>query len=58
MGHDEKIYHRERERQCRSMAAHATNPEIRRRHEQLAELHAGRAIMHKVFGDLNELSVG
>jgi hypothetical protein len=58
MGHEDKVYHRERERQCRSMAEHATDPEIRRRHEQLAELHAGHAARRKVFGDLNELSVG
>jgi hypothetical protein len=36
-------YHRQRERHCRSMAARAADPDIRRRHEELAELHAGRA---------------
>ena len=58
MGHEDKVYHRERERQCRSMAERATDPEIRRRHEQLAELHAGHLSPRKIFGDLNELSVG
>jgi hypothetical protein len=56
MGPDENVYHRERERQCRSMAALATDPEIRRRHEELAELHAGR-VAHKAFGDLGELTL-
>lgn len=58
MGHEEKVYHRERERQCRSMAADATDPEVRRRHVELAELHAGRVARPKAFGDLGELSVG
>jgi hypothetical protein len=35
--------HRERERHCRSMAQSAKNPEIRRRHEELANLHARQA---------------
>jgi hypothetical protein len=43
MGFDEPGYHREREQQCRTLAAHATDPDVRRRHEELAELHAGRA---------------
>ena len=44
MSHDEHIYyHRERERHCRSMAELAADPEIRRRHRELAELHAARA---------------
>jgi hypothetical protein len=36
-------YHRERERHCRSMAKSAVDAEVRRRHEELANLHAARA---------------
>jgi len=38
-------YHRQREQQCRSMAETASNPEARRRHQQLADLHASKAAM-------------
>lgn len=44
MGYEDQIYHRQRAEQCRSMAALASDPEIRRRHQQLAQLHAGRAV--------------
>lgn len=40
MGNQELAYHRQRERECREMAERAEHPEIRRRHEQLANLHA------------------
>ena len=43
MSYDEHVYHRDREQHCREMAELATDPEVRRRHEQLASLHAGRA---------------
>jgi hypothetical protein len=43
MTYEDHLYHAERERQCRALAAQASNPEIRRCHSQLAELHAGRA---------------
>ena len=43
MSYEVHDYHRERERHCRSMAQHASDPEIRRLHEQLANLHASRA---------------
>ena len=43
MSYQEHEYHRERERHCRSMAKLADDPDVRRRHEQLAELHAIRA---------------
>ena len=46
MGHENHIYHRQREEHCRSMAKLASDPEVRRRHETLAELHAGRAAMY------------
>ena len=36
-------YHRERERHCRSMTELAKDSDVRRRHEELAELHASRA---------------
>ena len=40
---DENAYNEERAAQCRSMAQLAANNEIRRRHEELAALHANRA---------------
>lgn len=36
-------YHRQREQHCRDMAQSARDPDIRRRHEELARLHASRA---------------
>ncbi len=38
-----QLYHREREQHCRAMAELASDPDVRRRHEELASLHAGRA---------------
>ena len=32
-----------RAEQCRALADAATDPDVRRRHEELAELHAGQA---------------
>jgi hypothetical protein len=43
MSDDDHLYHREREQHCRSMAEQAPDPDVRRRHHQLADLHAGRA---------------
>lgn len=43
MTYHDHDYHRERERHCRSMAELAEDPDVRRRHEQLADLHAMRA---------------
>lgn len=40
---EDQIYHRDRARQCRAMAVRAADPEVRRRHEELAELHARQA---------------
>ncbi|NUS99647.1 MAG: hypothetical protein HOP96_01570 [Sphingomonas sp.] len=40
---EQLAYHREREQRCREMAAGATDPDVRRRHEELANLHAGKA---------------
>jgi len=42
MGYEDQVYHRQRAEQCRSMAELASDPEIRRRHQQLAQLHASR----------------
>ena len=36
-------YHRQRAQKCREMAESASDPEIRRRHEMLAALHASKA---------------
>lgn len=42
MSQEHLAYHRQREQHCREMAQFAEDPEIRRRHEQLAALHASR----------------
>lgn len=44
MGYDEQIYHRQRAEQCRVQAELASDPEVRKRHKELAQLHAGRAM--------------
>jgi hypothetical protein len=46
MSNDDHSYHRERERHCRAMAELASDPAVRRRHEELASLHAGRAALY------------
>lgn len=43
MSYDQLAYHRQREQQCREMAQSTRDPDVRRRHEELADLHAGRA---------------
>ncbi len=43
MSNDDQAYHREREQHCRAMAKMASDPDVRRRHEELALLHADRA---------------
>ena len=43
MTSEDQAYHRKREQQCRSLAELATNADVRRRHEELAALHAGHA---------------
>jgi hypothetical protein len=42
MSYDQMAYHRQREQQCRELAENATDPDVRRRHEELADLHASR----------------
>lgn len=44
MSNSDHVYHREREQHCRAMAALARDPDVRRRHEELASLHADRAV--------------
>ena len=43
MSYEDMAYHRQREQHCREMADSAQDPDVRRRHQELAELHAGRA---------------
>lgn len=57
MSYEHHSYHRERERHCRSMAQLASDPEVRRRHEELANLHAGRAAQLSSVGQ-NGQAVG
>ena len=42
MSYEQMAYHRQREQQCREMAEGATDPDVRRRHEELADLHSDR----------------
>jgi hypothetical protein len=42
MSYEDMAYHRQREQHCRELAESATDPDVRRRHEELADLHAGR----------------
>ena len=46
MSHEHHNYHLEREQHCREMAQHASDPDVRRRHEELASLHAGHAALY------------
>lgn len=43
MTSDQMAYHRQRAQHCRDMAETASDPDVRRRHEELANLHEGRA---------------
>lgn len=43
MSREDVAFHRQREQHCRELAQSATDPNIRRRHEELAKLHALRA---------------
>lgn len=51
MSYEHHHYHRERERHCRTMAELASDPEVRRRHEELANLHASRAVQLSSSGE-------
>lgn len=46
MSYEDHVYHREREQRCREMAELANDPDVRRRHEELASLHASRAALY------------
>jgi len=50
MSYEHHIYHREREQHCREMAQLASDPDVRRRHEELASLHAARAALYSGLG--------
>ncbi len=43
MSYEDMAYHRQREQHCREMAEIASDPDVRRRHEELADLHASRS---------------
>ena len=43
MSYTDQNFHLERARRCREMADLADDPDVRRRHEELADLHANRA---------------
>ena len=43
MSNEDHIYHQERAQKCREMAKLASDPDVRRRHEELGSMHAGRA---------------
>lgn len=43
MSYEDMAYHRQREQHCRELAEIASDPDVRRRHEELADLHASRA---------------
>jgi hypothetical protein len=46
MRNEDHMYHRIRERHCREMAELALDPDVRRRHEELAKLHASCAMVN------------
>ena len=46
MSYEDHLYHRQREEHCRSMAQLANDPDVRRRHQELAGLHASRASLY------------
>ena len=43
MSEEDLAFHRQRELHCRELAEHASNPDVRRRHEELAKMHAEMA---------------
>ncbi|GAA3907352.1 hypothetical protein GCM10022276_27250 [Sphingomonas limnosediminicola] len=47
MSYEDHVYHQERARQCQTMAESASDPDVKRRHEELASLHAGRAALYR-----------
>ena len=51
MSYDDHLYHRSRAQQCLDMADLAGDPDVRRRHEELASLHSERAEQLEDLGD-------
>jgi hypothetical protein len=47
MSYEHQTYHLEREQHCREMAELAQDPAVRRRHQELASLHARRAALYR-----------
>jgi hypothetical protein len=56
MSYEHHEYHRSREQHCRAMAELANDPDVRRRHEELASLHAGRARLYGLSPNEGALS--
>ena len=46
MSYEDHLYHSQRAQHCRNMAELADDPDVRRRHEELAALHSDRASGH------------
>ena len=46
-GDEERAFHLERAAQCRQMAEDASDPAVRRLHEQLAEFHEAEVVRHQ-----------
>lgn len=60
MSYEDHLYHSEREQQCREWAERASDPDVRRRHFELAELHASRAAAfnsHAVLADVGARAI-
>jgi len=55
MTYDDHLYHTERERQCRDLGEGALDPDVRRRHFELAELHASRAASYMPTGSVTPI---
>lgn len=53
MSYEDHLYHRQREQQCRQWAERASDPDVRRRHHELADLHAGRAAAFTSYGQVS-----
>jgi hypothetical protein len=51
MNNGDQEYHRMRAEQCRELAAAAADPDNRRRHEELAQLHASAAAKSNTVGN-------
>ena len=54
MSFQDQIYHSQRTEHCRVQAELASDPDVRRRHEELAELHSRRV---ETRGDVSDAAV-